>query len=336
VRLTAPLPIATAIAWLPPERETFEAAVAAGRADEAAERDGFVELPVSRTLHAPEMAVEAGRSALASAGWTASALDLVLHAWTHHQGQDLWSPAHFIALGVGARTAVPIGVQQMCNGGAMALELAAGRMLADPDTRRVLVTTADRFTEPDFDRWRSDSGIAYGDAATAVLLGGDGGSFLLHAITTVAAPELEVMHRGPEPFAAAGARRGPLDIRGRKRAFVAAHGREQFGRVGGACVRRAVSGVLADAGISAGDVRVVLLPRLGHGLINGMYRPAFADFDGAVVLELGARTGHLGAGDLAANLAHLCLDVPLAPGELALLLSAGGGFTWTCAVISGR
>jgi 3-oxoacyl-[acyl-carrier-protein] synthase-3 len=336
VRLTAPIPIATAVAWLPPERETFAAAVAAGRADEAAERDGFVELPISRALHAPEMAVEAGRSALGSAGWTASTLDLVLHAWTHDQGQDFWSPAHFVASGVGARAAVPIGIQQMCNGGGMALELAAGRMLADPDTRRVLVTTADRFTEPDFDRWRSDSGIAYGDAATAVLLGGDGGSFLLHAITTVAAPELEAMHRGDEPFAAAGARRRPLDIRGRKRAFLAAHSREHVGRVVAACVRRAVDGALADAGISVGDVRAVLLPRLGHGLVNAMYRPAFVDFDDAVVRRLGARTGHLGAGDLAANLAHLCLDAPLAPGDPALLLSAGGGFTWTCAVLSGQ
>jgi 3-oxoacyl-[acyl-carrier-protein] synthase-3 len=282
------------------------------------------------------MAVRAARSALATANWPATALDLVLHAWTHHQGQDFWSPAHYVADGVGATAALPIGVQQMCNGGAMALELAVGRMLADADTRRVLVTTADRFTEPDFDRWRSDSGIAYGDAATALLLGGDDGSFLLHAIATVAAPELEAMHRGDEPFAPAAARRGPLDIRGRKRAFMATHGREHFGRVAAARLRHAVDRALADAGISVTDVRAVLLPRLGRSVLDAAYRPALADFDDDVVLGPGARTGHLGAGDLAANLADLCADAPLAPGDAALLLSAGGGFTWTCAVVSRR
>lgn len=337
MRLNRPLPIATATTWLPAERATVEEAVAAGRVDRAdARRNAFADLPVSRHLHPPEMAAEAAATALTAADWQAEKLDLVLHAWTHHQGHDFWSPAHFVARRIEARTAVPIGIQQMCNGGAVAIELVAAYLQGDPATQRALVTTADRFTAPAFDRWSGDYGIAYGDGATAVLIGDDDtgpGGLQLVGIATIADAELEAMHRGDEPFDQAPRASAPLDIRRRKKAFMTANDREGFAKAAARGARTAVERALSDADVEPNDVACVALPRLGRSILETAYAPALAVLDGAVPLSLAGRTGHLGAGDLAANLADIITEQRLETGAVAAVLGAGGGFTWTCAVV---
>lgn len=332
------MPIAAAVTWLPAERAVVKEAVAAGHVGRAdAERNAFAELPVSRHLHAPEMAVEAAAAALDAAGWPAATLGLVLHAWTHHQGHDFWSPAHFVARSIAARAAVPVGIQQMCNGGAVAIELAAAFLQGDPATQRALVTTADRFSEPTFDRWSGDYAIAYGDGATAVLLGGEDGqatgALELVAIATVADAELEAMHRGDEPFDQGPRAAAPLNIRSRKRAFVAANGRERFTEAAAFGARKAVQRALGDAGVAPHEVACVALPRVGRSIIETAYAPALAVLERAAPMSLAGRTGHLGAGDLAANLADTIAERRLRRGALAAILGAGGGFTWTCAIV---
>jgi 3-oxoacyl-[acyl-carrier-protein] synthase III len=53
----------------------------------------------------------------------------------------------------------------------------------------------------------------------------------------------------------------------------------------------------------------------------------------AVALPTGQGTGHLGAGDAPAGLAELHHDKLLEPGEYALVMSAGAGFTWSCLLV---
>lgn len=50
-------------------------------------------------------------------------------------------------------------------------------------------------------------------------------------------------------------------------------------------------------------------------------------------LDLGRRTGHLGAGDQWAGLNHLAQTRFLTPGDLVLLDAAGAGFTLSAAVL---
>lgn len=333
MRFDRPLPIAAAITWLPAARATVGEAIAAGHIDrDDAERNAFGELPVSRSLHGPEMAAAAAAVALAAGGWSPDELDFVLHAWTHHQGRDFWSPAHFVASRIGARAAVPIGIQQMCNGGAVALEIGAAFLQGDDAARCVLVTTGDRFAAPSFDRWGGDYGVAYGDGGTALLLGGDGPSPLaLLGIATVAAPELEAMHRGDEAFDQASPGPAPPDIRRRKKAYMTANGQDRFTTVAGDCARLAVQRALDDAGVAPRNVRRVALPRLGRSVIDSAYAPALAVVDAAEPLNRTESTGHLGAGDSTANLAELAGGMDR--GAVAVVLGAGAGFSWTCAVV---
>jgi 3-oxoacyl-[acyl-carrier-protein] synthase III len=299
---------------------------------------GYRSLPVA-TAAAPDLAVAAAERALTAAGREAADVSLLAHAWIYHQGHDFWSPAHYIAHRLGALGAVPVGVQQMCNGGAAALEVAVGKLLSDPLVTTALVTSADRFAEPGFDRWQADYGILYGDGAAAAVLsrgGPDGDALRLLAIHTSAAPQLEVMHRGDRPFSPAAREHGAsIDVRATKKHFLSTVAKEDFAATVSDAVTAVLGKALADAEVPPDDPRLrwVLLPRLGSAARETIYAPAISRLTAAPCLDLGAETGHLGAGDVLANMAALTALNLLRPGEIALLLSAGAGFTWTALVV---
>lgn len=334
----APPRIAAAALWLPAQRDTAARALAEGRVGaEDAERLGYDEVACSPDDSAPEMAVIAGREALKAAGWDGGALDLVAHAWTYHQGHDFWSPAGYVARYLGAPRALAVGIQQMCNGGAAALEVALSRMAADPAVSRCAVTTGDRFPAPVFDRWTGDYEVAYGDSGTALLLDRDEGPYEVLSVASVSRSEFEDMHRGDDDFSDAARPRPTVDVRRTKRAFVASGAEPRFAAALIDAIAEAVGTALRDAGLTPDDpsVKVLALPRLGVGTLAEFFDPAVGKLGlrHAEALNLGTRTGHLGAGDSAANLADLHAQGRLAPGDVALLLTLGGGFTWSCVAV---
>lgn len=340
MRLPRPLGLSGLSTWIPEERQTAHQAVEQGLVDaDTAGELGYASLPVAGKA-APEMAVLAARATLENTGTAPAELGMVLHAWMYYQGHDLWSAPHYIAAQLGAWQAEPLGIQQVCNGGAAAVEVGAARLLADPALRYALVTTADRFTAPGFDRWRGDYGIAYGDGATALLLHlpeERPADLLLHAVTTVAAPQLERMHRGRDPF-------GPMprsvsdrvDMRRTKKAFLEEEGMEAFTKASGESLRVVVERCLDAAGLAPDSprLRYVVPPRLGRKTIDLAYAPALRKTLTAEILTVGEDTGHLGAGDAAASLAQLHIERRLAPGEFGVVVSAGAGFTWSCLLVS--
>ncbi|WP_019548310.1 ketoacyl-ACP synthase III family protein [Streptomyces sulphureus] len=338
MRFDESVTLEAAACWLPPERERAADLVAAGRLPpEGPAEAGVTEVPVASARAAPEMAVLAGRRALSRADVPPDDIGLLLHSWLYHQGHDFWSPAHFVAHGVGAPHALPVGVQQMCHGGAVSLYTAAAQMSADPALRAALVTTGDRFQGPGFDRWGSDSHAAYGDGATAAVLGRSGRGLSLLAHTVHVDSALESMYRGSDSFSAAPLEHSrPVDVRRTKKAFAAAGGLEEFARIAPAAIRGVIDRALEEAGLAPADPRVrqVLLPRLGPRTLELTYLPALRDrLPHAATVRAGADTGHLGSGDAVANLAHLQEHDLLDAGEFALVLTGGGGFTWSCLVV---
>ncbi|MCN9244837.1 ketoacyl-ACP synthase III family protein [Streptomyces sp. RY43-2] len=337
MRFGSELTIRAAATWLPPVRQTADAAVLAGLTTVAdAEAAGAAEVPVSCGPSGPEMAVRAARRALSEAQVTPEETDLVIHAWIHHQGHDFWSPAHYVADQLGASDAVAFGIQQMCHAGAMALHTAAVRLEADPSVRNALVTTGDRFAAPAFDRWRGDYDAVFGDGGTAAVVGrsGPGLRILSHALGS--APELESMYRGRDEFTTVPlAHSVPVDARRTKKAFLADGGMARFAEIGPRKVRATLMAALAEAGLKPDDprIRCATLSRLGPKTIDLLYLPIMQEVIKAEILHLGGRTGHLGGGDAIANLADLWDQELLAPGEFAVGFSGGGGFTWSCLVV---
>ncbi|MFJ5968616.1 ketoacyl-ACP synthase III family protein [Streptomyces sp. NPDC093060] len=341
MELTSPLGL-VAGAWYPPESQTVQDAVACGDIDAPTARDlGYTSLPVSTEVAPPDMATEAAREVLLRCGARPEELSLLLHASVHHQGHDAWSAPHYVAERLGAHMALPIGLLQQCNGGAIGIETAAARLLADPAAGPALVTTADRFLMPSWHRWRSDYGMAAGDAATAVLVHRADGALpadlLLHAIGTTVAAELEVMHRGDDELNATPMGHSPMiDVRRTKRAFIKAYGVERFTKTAHDRIRAAVDLCLRRAGLAPDDprLRYAVIPRLGTKAMDEAYLPPLRESTSAEPLDLGRATGHVGAGDLNASLADLARGDRLAPGQYALVLNGGGGFTFTAMAVS--
>src|SRR5690242_18280173 len=166
--------VAGVAGWLPPPLDVAEA-IAAGDYDatEQASND-YASVTVSDQAP-PRMAALAAARALRRAGTAPADLALVLHASSWYQGVDFWPAASHVHRTVDAGPHAPaFDVQQMCNGVGV-LELAAAHLAADPARTAVLVTAADRFAAPAFDRWRSDApGLVYGDGAGALVLARSG------------------------------------------------------------------------------------------------------------------------------------------------------------------
>ncbi|MEU1287773.1 ketoacyl-ACP synthase III family protein [Kitasatospora sp. NPDC005856] len=344
MRLAEPVSITAAALWLPEERDRVECAVQEGRLTPRHARDlGHEDVPAAVEETAPDMAVAAARKAMDAVGVQPKELDLTFHASMYYQGHDLWSPAHYIAHRIGADRALPIGIQQVCNGGSTAIQLASTYLTAGGGgvtPRRALVTTADRFTAPGFDRWASDYGVAYGDGGTAVVLSGPGAEtddgLLLRSTASTAAAELEAMHRGVDPFAPVSRGvRDRVDMRITKRAYLREHGNERFVEVNRRSIRTIIADALDGAGMHPGDprLRYAVLPRFGRKTLQDSWLTILAEETTAEPLDFGRSTGHLGAGDAVAGLADLLEADVLAPGEAALVFSAGAGFTWSCLLV---
>ncbi|MGH2941621.1 MAG: ketoacyl-ACP synthase III family protein [Solirubrobacteraceae bacterium] len=325
-----------AVASSLPGRASAREAVRAGRYDEDEfEEAGYESVLVANGEAPPQMAVDAAREALGRSGVRPADVALVLHASVYHQGHDFWPSASYIQ-----RHALPgcrapaLNVDQMSNGSLAATELAASYLAAHGSRAAALVTAADKFCAPGFDRWRSDTGIVYGDGGVAAVLSRRGGLARLLSIVTVGDSDLEQMHRGARPFSAEPwGGDGPHDVRARKRAYIAEVGlRETFERFAPA-LREVVQRSLDEAGIAQRDVARFILPNVGRTLLERDYvRPLGLDWS-QTLWDWGRRTGHLGAGDQLAGLANLVERRSVKPGDYLALIGVGAGFTWTCAIV---
>jgi 3-oxoacyl-[acyl-carrier-protein] synthase III len=335
MRFDPPLRIAAAALWLPDDCETVIDAVRDSRIEPArAAANGYVQLTVS-DIAPPEMAVRAGAAALEDAGFGPEEIGLLVHAWTYYQGQDYWEPVHYVMNELALYSAAPLGVSLGCNGGFAAVEAAACRLLAG-EARTALVTTAERFCPPRFDRWASNLDVCYGDSGTALLLDTERGPFELLSTANVTDPHLEGMYRGSAPWNSVPFEHAEtIDIRTQIRSFMAAGHGPAFGGLVTRSVQRTVRSALDRAGLAADDprIRFIAPPRFGAEVILHSYTEILAGLTKAEIVNLGRGTGHLGAGDMAANLADLDAAGMLQPGQIVLMLSATAGFSWSGMVI---
>ncbi|MCY7344292.1 MAG: ketoacyl-ACP synthase III family protein [Pseudonocardia sp.] len=296
-------------------------------------RTGVRSVAFSPDESAAEMAAAAARVALNRAGSGPDEVDLILHADTYHQGQDLWPVTSFVQRETLRNSCLAVEIRQMSNGGMAALELAVAHLQAR-DGRDALLTTADRFCLPGIDRWRTDPGTPYGDGGTALVLSRRGGYARLRSVATHADSDLEGLHRGDEPFGLAPFQhRMPVDFGAAKQAFLREHG-ISFG------IARSVEGqrividrALADADLELADAEWVVLPHFGQRRLAVNYLRQYGIDERRTTWEWSRTVGHLGAGDQFASLAHLVDSGRARPGDRCVLIGVGAGYSWGCAVV---
>ncbi|GAB2928262.1 ketoacyl-ACP synthase III family protein [Streptomyces heilongjiangensis] len=319
--------------WLG-EPEYARSAVESGAYDaEQYAADEIVSVSVAdESMAPPDMAVHAATTALKRSGVDVADVDLLIHSGIWFQGVEMWPAASYVA-GHALRRGVPaFGLEQECNGGLGALEIAARQVAARPDGGAAMVTTADRFGAPLVRRWSSEPGFVYGDGATALLLSARGGFARLLSTATGADNSLEAVVRGPglRPLPSG----EPLDLLGRVGHYMRAHGgvREATERVA-AVVNAVVDTVLADAGMARTDVDRVVALASGRSRLEWQVPQLLGIPVERATWEFARTVGHLGAGDQIAGFNDLLERRELAAGDRVLLVGGGSGFSCTCAVV---
>lgn len=310
-------------------------AIASGECDpRLVKRTDVESVAVSLGQSAAEMAVDAARLALDRARSTAADIDLILHADTYHQGQDLWPVASYIQRETVRNACSAIEIRQMSCGGMAAIDLAVSYLLADPSRSDALLTTSDRMCLPGVNRWSTDPGTPYADGATALVLSKTEGYARLRSIVMFADSELEQVHRGHEPFSPAPfTHRMPVDFEAAKQAFTREYGLSYaINRVNGS-QRYTIKQALSDADLDLSEVDWIVLPHFGHRRLESMYFREL-NIDPAKTTWQWSRTiGHLGAGDQFASLDWLVNTGRAQPNQHILLVGIGAGYTWGAAVV---
>ncbi|MFD8493748.1 3-oxoacyl-[acyl-carrier-protein] synthase III C-terminal domain-containing protein [Amycolatopsis sp. NPDC059657] len=284
----------------------------------------------------PELAVAAGRQALAAAGDVLPGLHV--NGAVGFSGIDLWSASCWVAdqlLGE-ALAGLSLQISALCNTSVAGLEMAASMLGGRPDLGRVLITVGDRFPESAVDRFEVDPEIALGDGGAAAVLGRGSGLFRLLACASRTEPAVEGLQRGDEPFRdASPAALGPLVLRKRTRQFFAAGGRTPASVVTThvAGVRAVVLEAMAQAGTSVEEARWVIPPFVGANAFRHGYQVPLGLDQDRTLYELGLRTGHLGGGDHLFALDHLLREGLVATGDKVALVGVGGGMSFSCAVL---
>lgn len=332
--MSIPVYISSAAAWIPPA-ESARKAVADGKYNaKDLVPNNILCLPVvSDDTSVPDMAAIAGRRALdRAADVVGDRIDMIVHASIYHQGRDYgWTSAPYVQRELGITGAFAVNVQQLSNGGMVAMDLAMAQLEAGRGTS-ALITTADRFCLPGMDRWRGAYGILLGDGATAMVMSTRGGFARVHAIESLTDASLEPLHRGAHPFTTS-SQAQVEDLRAPKKSYLEEVGKESVLQRCEEALVTVVGSVLKTTGRALDDFARILMPNLGHELMADQFLKPLGIAPERSLMGWGRHTGHLGAGDLTAGVARLVEQKELRPGDHVLLIGAGGGYSLTVAVV---
>jgi 3-oxoacyl-[acyl-carrier-protein] synthase III len=325
-------------AYLPEQVQTAREAVASGRYDAAlAEANGIRAVRVAGPEEpAPVMAAAAGRQAVARSGHAPQDFALVLHSGMGHQGQDLWTPAHYVQQETVGGTGGAVELRQGSNGGLAGVELAASYLAARPEATAALVTAGDAFHLPFIDRWKSDDQTVYGDGAGAAVLSTREGFAKVVATASRSDASLEPIYRGTggwtgTPFASG----EPADLGARQKEWLSRNENaydeviEKINRNFAAVLQQA----LDDAGTELAKTQWFVHANISKTIVEWGFYGALGIDPATTPYEWGRDFGHMGGGDQLIGLNHLMETGRPQPGDLVVTVGVGLGFMWTVAVL---
>jgi 3-oxoacyl-[acyl-carrier-protein] synthase-3 len=327
VRVVGDLSVLGTAVALPSRRQSVSEALRQGWAepDHPMASEDFSVPVCADEEHLERLCLQAASDALAVAQVSARNVDILVQARTI-EGDRGWRHAPRLARLLGCHQAVALGVRQLSNGGAMALHLASAYLQTDPDASVALVVTGDTLAGEHRRRWESRGlGGVLGDGATAVVVGREGGHWRLRALASRSLPRAEGAYLHDPGV------RGAQDALG----VVSLATLMLAVKLGKRSISDSAALALTEAGVPGQAVRTVLGPRL-FPQVTRMLMPSTLSREASVEhMDLTFETGHLFAGDTAANLHHLNRS-PLAaePGH-ALVVSIGMGAASTSVVLSG-
>ncbi len=325
-------------AYLPEQVQTAEEAVALGQYDaEESIGNGIRAVRVANDEEAPPvMAAAAGNQAVQRSGVAHEDFGLVLHASIGHQGQEFWTPANYVQNETVGGTGSALEIKQGSNGGLAATELAASYLASRPDVPAALITVADAFKPPYFDRWASDNQQVYGDGAGALVLSTRGGFAKLLSTASLTDSSLEPVYRGVHGWTKAPFEDGkPVDLRSRKSDYLLRH-EDAYEQVIGQMTAHAgtvLQAALDDADTKLSDTQFFVHANIAESIANFSFYMMLGIDRSTTTYDWGQDIGHCGGADQLLGLNHLIETGRPQPGDKIVAMGVGVGFMWTVAVL---
>lgn len=292
---------------VPPPRPTSPAEVGS-----APEWRGVCELPGVPPV---DMAVDAGRQALAASGSPAADVRWVVHSGSGAQGALGWPLHHAIQHGVVGAHGNALEIKQYCAGGLTAWMVGTGLVNSGGV---VLCTGADNWSFGDrFVTTRSRGGEPFSDVAHAAVLSRDGGfAKILGTGTASCAAQSDVWQTRDSYWEQA-----TLEDFGVAFGRAAAARTEQRDRDSFAMIVGAITGALSDAGISSQYVSAFVPHSLGGGgLGRAVARATGLPWSSSLHSDY-LEHGYLGVSTAAFGLVRLATSGALAPAAIVVLLA---------------
>jgi len=262
------------------------------------------------------MAVEAARRALGD--FDPTQIDMVIYHGSEHKDHPVWSLACHIQGQVGATRAFAFHVMALCASATVSLKVARDMMLADPDLKNVLLVAATREGELiDYQNSRSRFLFNIADGAGAALLrkGFGSNAVLASAVMSdgqfsldVVVPEGKAYLDVPNPESMK-ARLDPVSY-------------ANFMGV----IRKAV----AKSGCRMSDIRFLAATHMKRSIHRQILKDLGLTEEQSFYLE---DFGHVQSADQYIALKEGERLGRLHPGDLAVLVAAGIGYTWGATVV---
>ncbi|MFC7862885.1 ketoacyl-ACP synthase III family protein [Streptomyces murinus] len=284
---------------------------------------------------APALAVDAARIALERAGTAPDTVGFLSYSSVLDTGFDMWNAASYVQreIQIPPGPAVVAEINSGCTGVIVSLQLAYAQLLCAPDAEAALLVASDCFRAPEFDRWNSDTGSIYGDCGSAIVVSRRPGPLRLVELAIHTDPVIEPLIRGHEPFRTSlhlGSQ--PINLSQRSWDSVPDFDLEELRErlVGGP--RSVIQRVTKAAGICLDDVAHVILPSLGHHILEPIYFHGLGIDPERTTFDYGRGTGHTGASDPILGIDYLLASGHLCPGDWVLAVVSGFAFLWGAAL----
>jgi len=285
------------------------------------ERTGIRQRHIAKSEQATsDLAAEAVRAALSSAGIGADQLDLII-VGTTTPDEICPSTACRVQALVGAQRAVALDVAAACSSWLFGIQVAKQWLTTNTDIEHAVVVGSEVYSRF----------LDFSDRATAALFGDGAAATVLSRVPqtegfgpiTLGSDGTQAEHAW---IPGGGSRRPASAITVRDRA----HAVHMDGRAARVFVHdvfpQMIDQALSASGVKPEDVKVVVSHQPNPVLLRKAYARTGLPEDRLIVI--GERVGNLGAGSLPYALAQASAEGRLQTGDAVLLVAFGAGLTW--------
>jgi 3-oxoacyl-[acyl-carrier-protein] synthase III len=282
--------------------------------------------------HVSDMAARVGERLLAESGTDPDDVDMVIYYGSSWKDYPLWHAAPKITQRLGCRRAFALELDYVSCGTPVALRVCRDMMRAESGLRTVLAVAACRESYLlDYTNQRSRFAFNFGDGAAGALLTRAGG--VAEVLETDMITDGSFSHHVMIPAGGSVAPASEQTVRDRRHFLDVADPagmKDRLDPVSLPNFQRVAENALKRSGLDLADVSQLCALHTKRSMHEELLATFGVPSERAIYLD---DTGHMSGVDPLLSLDRAARAGQMRPGDVALLLAAGTGYTWAATVV---